>query len=673
MTANKNEISKRIQELRKTIHKHNYNYYVKFLPSVSDFEFDQLLNELISLEKENPEFFDPNSPTQRVGNDINLEFNQVEHEYAMLSLDNTYSIEELYEFDTRVRKSITEDLEYVCELKYDGASISLVYDNGTLSQAITRGDGQKGDDVINNIRTIRSIPLQLTGDNFPEHFIIRGEVLLPHEGFNRMNEEREKNGEPLFANPRNAASGTLKMQNSSLVAKRPLTCFLYYLLGENLPYDNHYQNLSEAKNWGFNVPPYIQICKNMDEVNSFIEHWTNERKNLPFDIDGIVIKLNKYQHHRILGFTAKSPRWATAYKFKAEQELTQLLSIDYQVGRTGAITPVANLSPVQLAGTTVKRASLHNADQIELLDIRINDFVFIEKGGDIIPKVVGVDKSKRKEDSAKVNYITHCPECGTELVRDEGEAKHFCPNEQGCPPQIKGKLIHFVSRKAMDIGLAEATIEALYNKGLVKRIDDFYKLTKEELLQLERFAEKSATNLVNSIEESKKVPFERVLFSLGIRFVGETVAKTLARSLKNIDNLMQAGFKTLIEIEEIGERIAGSLTDYFLNEENKQLIGNLKKLGLQMQVVEQETASNLLEGKKIIISGVFNQYSRDDLKKMIEQFGGKNVSSISKQTDYLLAGENIGPSKLEKAQKLEISIIDETSFLKMIGLEEGVL
>ena len=670
MSINKKAIELRIIQLRKTIEEHNYNYYVKSQPSISDFEYDQLLKELIELENSNPEFFDSHSPSQRVGNDINQEFEQVEHEYPMLSLDNTYSSEDLIDFDNRVRKTIIDDIEYVCELKYDGVSISLVYDNGVLTKAITRGDGQKGDDVINNIKTIRSIPLKISPDKVPAHFVIRGEVFLPHEGFNKMNREREEAGDALFANPRNAASGTLKMQNSSLVAKRPLNCFLYYLLGENLPFDNHYENLTEAKKWGFNVPEYIKICKNIEEVLDFINYWAENRKNLAFDIDGIVIKINKYQHHRTLGFTAKSPRWATAYKFKAEQEITQLLSIDYQVGRTGAITPVANLSPVQLAGTTVKRASLHNADQIELLDIRINDFVFIEKGGDIIPKVVGVDRSKRKDDSEKVKYITHCPECGTELIRVEGEAKHFCPNEQGCPPQIKGRLIHFVSRKAMDIGLADATIEALYNKGLLNRIDDFYRLQKEQLLELERFAEKSANNLIASIEESKKVPFERLLFSLGIRFVGETVAKTLARSLKSIDNLMNANFEALVEIDEIGERIASSIIDFFSNEENRALIVNLKEMGLQLEIVENENriTQNLLEGKKLIISGVFNAYSRDELKKMIEQYGGKNVSSISKQTDYLLAGENIGPSKLEKAQKLEIPIIDENTFLQMIGL-----
>ncbi len=667
MTTN-SSVETRILQLRKLLDEHNYRYYVLSQPVISDFEYDQYMKELTDLENKYPEYFDANSPTQRVGDDRNAEFKQVEHKYPMMSLSNTYSREELKEFENRIRKIIQEPVEYICELKYDGTSISLTYEGGKLVRAVTRGDGEKGDDVTSNVRTIRSIPLVLNKNGHPDNFEMRGEILLPHKGFEKMNKEREEIGEMPFANPRNAAAGTLKMQNSSLVAKRPLDCFLYYLLGEDLPFQSHYENLMKAKEWGFKVPEYITKCRSLEEVFSFIDRWDKERENLPYDIDGIVIKVNSYEQQRKLGFTAKSPRWAIAYKFKAEQASTRLISIDYQVGRTGAITPVANLDPVLLAGTTVKRASLHNADQIALLDIRLNDIVFIEKGGEIIPKVVGVDKDKRRDDSKPVEYIRNCPECGTLLVRNEGEAKHYCPNENGCPPQIKGKLEHFVSRKAMDIGLAEATIDQLYRQGLLKDIADFYELKKEQLLSLERFAEKSADNLIKSIEDSKKVPFTRVLYALGIRYVGETVAKKIALHLRSIDKLAGSDVDELIEVEEIGDIIAESIYRYFNNEKNRELISRLKNAGIQFEIKEEsvQNISDKLSGKSIIISGVFQNFSRDEIKVMIEKHGGKNVTSISSKTDYLVAGENIGPSKLEKARKLKIPILSEDEFINLI-------
>ncbi len=659
---------KRITELRKVLNEHNYSYYVLSQPSISDFEYDKLMQELIDLEKTHPEFYDPDSPSQRVGNDISNEFEQAVHLYPMLSLDNTYSKEELREFHERIKKTIGEDVEYVCELKYDGASISLIYENGRLTQAITRGDGEKGDNVINNVKTIRSIPLHLKGSGYPAKFVIRGEIILPRPGFEKMNREREEAGEQPFANPRNAASGTLKMQNSSLVAKRPLDCFLYNLAGEDLPFDTHFRNMLKAKEWGFKVPEFITRCSSLDEVFAFIDHWETERKNLLFQIDGIVIKVNRYDQQDRLGFTAKSPRWAIAYKYKAEQALTRLLSIDYQVGRTGAITPVANLQPVKLAGTTVKRASLHNADQIALLDIRIDDMVYIEKGGEIIPKVVGVEKSARSIFSQPVKYIEFCPECNTRLIRNEGEAKHYCPNESGCPPQRKGKIEHFVSRKAMDIGMAEATIEQLYDRGLISNAADLYDLKKEDLLKLDRFAERSAENLINSIGKSKKVPFERVLYALGIRYVGETVAKKLANHFVTIDQLFTALFEDLVEAEEIGDKIAVSLLDYFRDEQNKEMIERLKKAGLQLKIGEGgiKKISDKLNGKTFVISGVFARFSRDRLKKLIELHGGKNSGSISSKTDFVLAGENMGPAKLQKAKNLGVSILGEEDFLKMI-------
>jgi DNA ligase (NAD+) len=660
----------RIKKLREVLNEHNYRYYVLNQPAISDFEYDRMMRELIDLESAHPEYYDPNSPSQRVGDDRNQEFQQVEHKYPMLSLGNTYSKEEIVDFDNRIRKVIHDPLEYVCELKYDGASISLTYEKGILIQAVTRGDGLAGDNVIANVRTIKSIPLVLSANDYPSLFEIRGEIFLPHAGFEKMNREREEIGEVPFANPRNAASGTLKIQNSSVVAKRPLDCVLYYLLGDGLPFDSHYENLCEARKWGFKVSEHISKCSALEEVFKFIDQWEGRRRDLPYDIDGIVIKVNSYKHQSSLGYTAKTPRWAIAYKYRAEQAATRLLSIDYQVGRTGAITPVANLEPVFLAGTKVKRASLHNADQIALLDIRINDTVYIEKGGEIIPKVVGVDKDSRQADSKPVDYIRQCPQCGTPLIRREGEAKHYCPNEDGCPPQIKGKIEHFVSRRAMDIGLAEATIDQLYRSGLVKDIADLYSLTRESLLRLERFADKSADNLIKSIESSKKVPFDRVLFALGIRYVGETVARKLAHHFGSMDKLAGARFEDLTAVEEIGDIIAESIIAYFKNKKTAKLHERLRTAGLQMSIGRESVkkASNILQGKSIIISGIFEKYSREELKELIEKNGGRNVSSVSNITDYLLAGDKIGPSKLEKAKKMNIKIIFEDDFLKMINV-----
>lgn len=664
----RNETKQRIDKLRSEINRHNYQYYVLSNPAISDFEYDIMMNELIELEKRYPEFHDINSPSQRVGNDINIEFDQFEHKYPMLSLGNTYTDEELIDFDNRIKKVIPE-YSYVGELKYDGVSISLTYINGKLERAVTRGDGEKGDLVTANVKTIRSIPLELHGDDFPNEFEIRGEIFLPHNGFNKLNEERIANDEPQFANPRNAASGTLKMQNSSLVAKRPLDCFLYYLLGTELPSDSHYENLQKAKSWGFKIPEHLKPCQNINEVLDYIKYWDSEREKLPYDIDGIVIKVDSKEQQDLLGVTAKSPRWAISYKFKAEQVGTRLLSVDYQVGRTGAITPVANLEPVLLAGTTVKRASMHNADQIALHDIRIGDLVYVEKGGEIIPKIVGVDKSQRPDNSSPMQFIDACPECGASLIRPEGEAKHYCPNDLSCPPQIKGKIEHFVSRKAMNIGLAEATIEQLYDKGLLTNIADFYKLKYEDLIGLERFAEKSAQNLIESIDESKNIPFQNVLFALGIRYIGETVAKILTRHFESIDNIINADYDELVAVDEIGEKIAESIVRHFSLEENIAIVRRLQEAGVQMQSSgsAQEPESKLLDGKSFVISGVFNKYSRDELKSLIEQNGGKNTGSLSAKTSYLLAGENMGPAKLQKAKDLNIPIILEDEFLTMIG------
>ncbi|HSH53225.1 MAG TPA: NAD-dependent DNA ligase LigA [Bacteroidales bacterium] len=664
----KEEIKERIEKLRQILHHHNDQYYVLAQPEISDFEYDNLLKELNELEENNPQFFDPNSPTQRVGDDTALEFKQVIHKYPMLSLGNTYSSEEVTDFIQRVQKGLNgENTVFTCELKFDGVAIGLTYKKGLLSQAVTRGDGVKGDDVTNNVKTIRSIPLKLSGNHFPEEFEIRGEILLPFKGFEKINSERKKNNEPLFANPRNAAAGTLKLQKSATVAKRPLDCFIYSILGDHLPFKSHYKNLTKVRAWGFKVSEHIKICKGIDEIFEYINYWDKERHQLPFGTDGVVIKVNDYQQQEKLGYTAKSPRWAIAYKFKAEQTTTKLLSIQYQVGRTGAITPVANLEPVLLAGTTVKRASLHNSDQIKLLDIHENDTVFVEKGGDIIPKIVGVDKSKRKAGSKEIDFIKKCPECGSKLIRIEGEAKHYCPNTAGCPPQIKGRIEHFVSRKAMNIGGAEATIEALFNKELISDSADLYYLTKENVLSLERFGEKSAHNLLQSIEKSKTVPFQSVLYALGIRYVGETVAKTIAAKYKSIDELMNASFDDLTTIDEIGERIAQSIIDYFEDERNIRIIEKLKNAGVQLTQDDSKVKQgDKLKGLNIVISGTFKNHSRDELKELIEINGGKNTSSISSNTNYLLAGENIGPKKLEKANKLNIQIINEDDFLQLL-------
>lgn len=659
-----------ISSLRKELSQHNYNYYVLNSPTISDFDFDKKLKELQKLETEHPEFYDPNSPTQRVGSDINKSFKQIRHQYPMLSLGNTYSEGEIRDFYERVRKGLNDDFEIVCELKYDGTSISLIYENGELQTAVTRGDGEKGDDVTSNVKTIRSIPLKLHGNNYPEKFEIRGEVLMPWNVFEDLNKERESQEEPLFANPRNAASGTLKMQNSAEVAKRKLDSYLYYLLGENLPTNSHYDNLQMAKTWGFKISDAMKRCKTLSEVLDFINYWNIERKNLPVATDGIVLKVDSLIQQKNLGFTAKSPRWAIAYKFQAEKALTRLNSVSYQVGRTGAITPVANLDPVQLSGTVVKRASLHNADIIESLDLHIGDMVFVEKGGEIIPKITAVDLSARKNIGKKVRFIKNCPECGTQLVRFEGEAAHYCPNENHCPPQIKGRMEHFVSRKAMNIdGLGEETINLLYQNKLLSNIADIYELKISDLSNLERLGNKSAQNILIGVENSKSVPFERVLFALGIRYVGETVAKKLAFAFKNIDNLRKATKEELTAVDEIGDRIAESVVNYFTDSQNIEITEKLKSAGVQLTVSEEELKpeSDILSGKSIVISGTFTHHSRDEYKKIIEQNGGKNVGSVSGKTSFILAGENMGPEKLNKAEKLGIEIINEDEFLKMIN------
>lgn len=668
---NQAEAKIRIEELREQLHTYNHNYYILSQASISDYDFDMLLNELMALEKQYPECNDPSSPTQRVGSDINLEFNQVEHKYPMLSLGNTYSEEEIRDFENRIKKLIDGDVEYVCEMKYDGTSISLTYKNGKLVQAVTRGDGIKGDDVTANVKTIRSVPLQLKGEGYPEEFEIRGEILMPFAVFNGLNEEREEMGEAPFANPRNAASGTLKMQNSSVVAKRKLDCYLYYLLGKEIPSRNHYSNLLVAKDWGFKIPASTALCKNIDEVIAFIKEWDEKRDNLPVPIDGIVIKVNSLDMQEELGFTAKSPRWAISYKYKAERVSTKLKKVTYQVGRTGSITPVANLDAVQLAGTTVKRASLHNADIIQNLDLHENDTVYVEKGGEIIPKIVGVELSERSVEAKAIQYIEECPECGTLLVRKEGEANHYCPNDMGCPPQIKGKIEHFISRRAMDLdGLGEETIDLLFQKELISDISGLYRLTKENIIPLDRMGDKSAERILTSIENSKLVPYERVLYALGIRYVGITVAKKLAKAIPSIDKLAASTLEELIEVDEIGGKIAESIVEYFSSEYHRNLIAQLKGFGLQLEkeIVENENASTALEGLSIVISGSFSKYSRDELKDMIELHGGKNVSSISKKTSFLLAGEKVGPSKLAKLEKLDIGMKTEDEFLEMIGV-----
>lgn len=665
------DILQTIQNLRKELNEHNHNYYVLDNPTITDFEFDMMLKQLQELENKHPEYFDVNSPTQRVGGAITKNFQTVVHEHRMYSLDNAYSKEELQDWENRVQKVLGNvSLEYTCELKYDGASISITYENGKLLRAVTRGDGFQGDDVTQNIKTIRSIPLQLSGDSFPERFDIRGEIILPFAGFEKMNQELIEIGETPYSNPRNTASGSLKLQDSAEVAKRPLDCLLYFLIGNNLSFSTHFNGLETARKWGFKVPKQAQLAHNLEEVFGFIDYWDKHRSELPYETDGVVIKVNSLHYQDELGFTAKSPRWAIAYKFKSEQVATKLNSISYQVGRTGAITPVANLEPVQLAGTIVKRASLHNADQIEKLDIRVGDTVFVEKGGEIIPKIIAVDLSKRPEETEPTKYITHCPECQTELVRTEGEANHYCPNFYGCPPQIIGRIQHFISRKAMDIeGLGGETVALLFNNNLVQNYADLYDLKVEQILPLERMAQKSAENLVNGVENSKKVPFERVLYAIGIRFVGETVAKKLAKHYKNIDALSQASFEDLVLVDEIGEKIAQSVIEFFENSENIKIIERLKEYGLQFEIKEtvNPNATNILSGKTFVVSGVFEKFSRDDLKKAIEDNGGKVGSSISSKTDYVVAGDNMGPAKLEKAQKLNISVISEKDFIEMLG------
>ncbi|MFD1063649.1 NAD-dependent DNA ligase LigA [Winogradskyella litorisediminis] len=662
-------IKEQIQTLRDELRQHNYNYYILDNPSISDFEFDVKLKQLQALEEQYPEFFDENSPTMRVGGEITKNFNTVVHDFRMYSLDNSYSKEDLLDWENRIKKMVDGDIQYTCELKYDGASISLTYENGKLVRAVTRGDGVQGDEVTANIKTINTVPLQLKGD-YPERFDIRGEIILPIQGFLKMNEERIANDEEPYRNPRNTASGSLKLQDSAEVAKRPLECLLYSIKGNNLNISTQFEGLEKAREWGFKVPSEAKLVNSIDEVLQFVDYWDIERHNLPYEIDGIVIKVNSLYQQDELGFTAKAPRWAMAYKFKAEQVSTRLNEITYQVGRTGAITPVANLEPVQLAGTTVKRASLHNADQIEKLDIRVGDEVFVEKGGEIIPKIIAVDLTKRPENSKLTQYATNCPECQTELVRPEGEAKHYCPNESGCPPQIIGRIQHFISRKAMDIdGLGGETVALLVNAGLITNYADLYTLTIEDVLPLERMAQKSAENLVNGIAASKTIPFERVLFALGIRYVGETVAKKLAKHYKSIDNLLTANIIDLTSVDEIGERIAESVVDYFSSLENIQTIHRLKSYGVQLEISAEKLANqtNKLSGNSFVVSGVFEKVSRNELKKLIEDNGGKVSSSISSKTNYLVAGDKMGPSKRTKAENLSISIITEDQFLAMIS------
>jgi DNA ligase (NAD+) len=660
---------KRINALRKELHDHNYRYYVLDAPVISDYEFDIKLKELQQLEEANPQFRDAASPTMRVGGEVTKNFNTVAHEYRMYSLDNSYSREEVTEWVQRIHRILGDaQVEYTCELKYDGASISLTYENGHLVQALTRGDGFQGDDVTTNVKTIRSVPLQLRGD-FPTKFEIRGEIILPLSGFEKMNELRIKEGEDPYMNPRNTASGSLKLQDSSLVAERPLDCLLYALAGRDLPASTHFELLSKAREWGFKIPPQAALCTSTEEVFAFLDHWDLHRHDLPYETDGVVIKVNSLQQQDELGYTAKSPRWAIAYKFKTEQAVTVLEKITYQVGRTGAITPVANLKPVLLAGTTVKRASLHNADQIAKLDVREGDTVLVEKGGEIIPKIVGVDQAKRPPNSEPATYITHCPECQTLLDRKEGEAQHFCPNTTGCPPQITGRIQHFISRKAMDIeGLGAETVELLFKEGLIRNYADLYMLTKEEVLPLERMAEKSAENLIRGIAESVHIPFERVLFALGIRYVGETVAKVLARAYKNIDALMEASVDSLTQVNEIGQRIAESVVSFFAEEKNRKAVERLRSYGLKFSLSKEQlqNQTDKLKGMTLVVSGVFENLERTELKKLIEDNGGKVSSSISSKTSYLVAGNNMGPSKRSKAESLGVPIISEKDFIDLI-------
>jgi len=660
-------VEQQINELRQLLNLYNHKYYVENAPVVSDYEFDSLLRQLQDLERDNPQFDDPNSPTKRVGSDLTNSFRSVEHSFAMLSLSNTYSLDELREWVERTEREVGQ-VEYMCELKFDGTAISLTYENGRLLRAVTRGDGTRGDDVTENVRTIRSIPLVLTGDGYPDFFEIRGEIFMPYSSFDRLNAEREAAGEQLFANPRNAAAGTLKQQQSQVVAKRGLDCTLYQLAGDHLPFESHAESLDAARRWGFKVSDCSQLCRSIEEINEYINHWDTARKEMPFATDGIVIKVNRYSDRRKLGTTSKAPKWAVAYKFKAEQALTRLIKVTYQVGRTGAITPVANLEPVLLAGTTVKRATLHNADQIAALDLREGDMVYVEKGGEIIPKITGVELSERKAESEPLKYIDTCPECGSELVRYEGEAKHYCPNQSGCRPQILGRIIHFIRRKAMNIeSLGEETIELLFENNLISNIADLYDLKAAQLSVLPRLGEKSADNIIQSIENSKLTPFHRVLFALGIRFVGETTAKYLAAHFRSLDAVMAASREELIEAEEVGEKIADAIIDYFADEKNILIIERLRAAGLQFEAEERVAASERLAGLAFVISGSFADHSRDELKALIEAHGGKNLAAVSANTSYLLAGDKIGPAKLQKANKLGVKIISEQEFVEMIG------
>ena len=659
-------VRERIEELRRQLELHNYKYYVENNPEISDFEFDALMRELQDLERAHPEYADPNSPSVRVGSDLCAEFATVRHRYPMLSLGNTYSLDELHEFLDRIERE-AGPTDYVCELKFDGTAISLTYEHGRLLRAVTRGDGVQGDDVTANVRTVRSVPLRLHGEGWPDYFEIRGEILMPYASFDRLNAEREANGEALFANPRNAAAGTLKQQASAVVARRGLDCTLYQLAGDDLPFASHWESLQRAREWGFKVSHEARICHNVAEIDAFINHWDEARRQLPFPTDGVVIKVNDFAVRRRLGFTAKAPKWAVAYKFKAEQALTRLDSVSFQVGRTGAITPVANLEPVLLAGTTVRRATLHNAEQMALLDIRPGDMVYVEKGGEIIPKITGVELSQRPADSRPFEYITRCPECGTPLVRYEGEAKHYCPNQSGCRPQIIGRIIHFIRRKALDIeGLGEETVELLYDNGLVRTVADLYDLQAAQLAPLPRLGEKSAENIIRSIELSKRVPFHRVLFGLGIRFVGETTAKYLADHFRSLDAVTGASREELVEANEVGERIADAIIEYFADETNRAIIARLRIAGLQFEASARELDSESLAGKSFVVSGRFSR-SRDEMKELIERHGGRNLAAVSGNVDYIVAGENMGPAKLKKAEKLGIRILSEEEFLAMIA------
>ena len=686
---NKEEAKARISELSRIIENHNYNYYILTQPTISDYDFDMLLNELIELEKQFPDLVLPDSPTQRVGGDLTKEFKTVKHRYPMLSLSNSYNIEEVKDFISRIKKTIEDDVEFVCELKFDGVSISLTYENGLFVKAVTRGDGTQGDDVTTNIKTIRSIPLRLKGD-YPDFFEMRGEVIMPHSSFNSINAEREDLGLQPFANPRNAAAGTIKLQDSKEVAKRKLDQYCYFMMmdDDKMIFNTHYESLAAAKQWGFNVSNFMAICKNVEDIEDFINYWDDKRKELPFDIDGIVIKVNDFRQRDILGFTAKSPRWAIAYKFKAEEAHTKLLSVDFQVGRHGTITPVANLEPVQLAGTIVKRATLHNADFIEQLDLHHEDIVSVEKGGEIIPKITAVDLKLRKEDSKKITFIEYCPECGTKLVKAEGETAWYCPNTLGCPPQIKGRIEHFISRKAMNIeSLGEGKVEVLFDNNLINDYSDLYSLTYDKIYGLEKiivvedetnllqenvrkvsFKEKTANNILEAIEKSKSVPFARVLFALGIKYVGETTAKLIAKAMGSIDNIINASLDELTDIEEVGGKIALSIKDFFADERNIHIINKLKEAGLQFEQEKKEVSENqVLSGMSIVVSGVFSTMSRDEIKQLIEDLGGKNVSSISKKTSFVVAGDKMGPEKRKKAESLGIEIKTEDDFLAMIG------